>query len=452
MLLSYPEAGAIAPLFGALVSARQPYSRGVRGAWLFLASALVACGGDEARGSSHGSGGTDGGSGGAGGSGASGGSGGAGATGGSGGGGALDLCAGLGSDTAPHPQSALAKPAPLAPVTDPDLGATIVRITDGPDTVPMYATIQAWNADESYLVLYQPGGGHRLFDGHSYAFIRALAISPPDLEQVYWDTTDPDALYFVDGTTLVRYRVSTDATEPVHEFGCAANGGDDPMFSSWTGGVLGLRCGGDVFGYRIGDDTEGPHVPAPTELAPQAAPSGALFFLAGAVVDFDMTLERTLDLANPYDHASLGRLESGADIYAGIAFDPGPSGSGVGSLVVHDMTSGESRVVIGQDTGYPYPPGGTHVSAIDYRQPGWVWLSIVGDATGQEVLDGEVVVADTNPGGTVCRVAHHRSTGEPYFAEPHVAASPSGTRAVFASDWGGGTIDTYVVELPSYTP
>ena len=31
--------------------------------------------------------------------------------------------------------------------------------------------------------------------------------------------------------------------------------------------------------------------------------------------------------------------------------------------------------------------------------------------------------------------------------------SPTGTRAVFASDWGGGSsVDTYVVELPSYRP
>jgi hypothetical protein len=64
-------------------------------------------------------------------------------------------------------------------------------------------------------------------------------------------------------------------------------------------------------------------------------------------------------------------------------------------------------------------------------------------------------VADTTT-GRVCRAAHHRSWGrenprlaEPYWAEPHVVPSPSGTRAVFASDWGGGgTVDTYVLELP----
>jgi hypothetical protein len=34
-----------------------------------------------------------------------------------------------------------------------------------------------------------------------------------------------------------------------------------------------------------------------------------------------------------------------------------------------------------------------------------------------------------------------------------VTGSPTGTRAVFGSDWGGGaSVDTYVVELPSYRP
>ena len=131
----------------------------------------------------------------------------------------------------------------------------------------------------------------------------------------------------------------------------------------------------------------------------------------------------------------------------------------MGSLVTFDLTNGSSRVIVGPATGYPYPPSGTHVSAMAYRQPGWVFLSIVGDPTGQRVLDSELVLADTN-GGTVCRIGHHRSYGgnntrlaDNYWAEPHVMASPSGTRALFASDWGNGsTVDTYVAELPGYVP
>ena len=73
------------------------------------------------------------------------------------------------------------------------------------------------------------------------------------------------------------------------------------------------------------------------------------------------------------------------------------------------------------------------------------------------LLDLENLIADTNT-GTVCRVGRHRSWGKAntvlgYWAEAHTVPSPTGTRAVFASDWGGGnSVDTYVLELPAYTP
>ena len=80
---------------------------------------------------------------------------------------------------------------------------------------------------------------------------------------------------------------------------------------------------------------------------------------------------------------------------------------------------------------------------------------MVGNTDGRTVLNQELVLANTNPGGQVCRVAHHRSWGKEgprgYWAEPHVVISPSGTRLLYGSDWGGGTaVDAYVVELPSY--
>jgi hypothetical protein len=175
------------------------------------------------------------------------------------------------------------------------------------------------------------------------------------------------------------------------------------------------------------------------------------------VTDAQLNVVRQLDLGNPYEHASLGRLANGHDTYNGIAYEPGPAGSGVGSLVTHDLTNGVARVIVGPSTGYPYPPPG-HVSALSYREPGWVTLSI-GGTSGQTLLDNEVLLADTNT-GIVCRAAHHRSWGRdnthlatPYWAEPHAVPSPSGTRIVFGSDWGNNpSVDTYVVELPSYNP
>lgn len=381
--------------------------------------------------------------------------------------GAADLCQGLVKDKVSHSMTPLAKPALAQTVIDPQFGTTLRRITAvaavgaNPAIVPLYSTVSAWNADESRLILYHVGVGHELYDGHTYRLIRTLDITPADIEQVYWHTSDPDVLFYVTGNQLIRYHVGSGLRETVHTFQFCSSpltGGSDPMFTSWDSNVIGLRCGNQLFTYRMDADTL-PAVRTSTLDAPEASPSGTMAFTGGYVLDPALNVLRHLDLANPYEHASLGRLASGQDTYNGVAFDPGPGGSGVGSLVTFDLTNGSSRVIVGPATGYPYPPSGTHVSAMAYRQPGWVFLSIVGDPAGQRVLDSELVLADTN-GGAVCRIGHHRSYGgnntrlaDSYWAEPHVVASPSGTRALFASDWGNGsTVDTYVAELPGYVP
>jgi hypothetical protein len=123
--------------------------------------------------------------------------------------------------------------------------------------------------------------------------------------------------------------------------------------------------------------------------------------------------------------------------------------------VMFDLINGGDTVIIGEETGYPYPPSGTHISAVAHRAPGWVAVSVVGnDGDGRDVLDNELLLADTNT-RTVCRIAHHQSAGKDgpqgYWAEPHAVISPTGTRVLFGSDWGGGaTVDTYVVELPAF--
>jgi len=373
-----------------------------------------------------------------------------------------DLCDGLVTDKLNHPMTALAKPAVGVPVIDPQFGTTLRRISDvgGADGVikTAYSTIPAWNADESYLILYHTNttnSGHHLYNGKTYQHIGALNINPPDLEQFYWHTTDPDILFYVSGKTLRRRHISTSIEDAVHTFTCTGtlSGGSDPMFMSWDSDVIGLRCGTSVFTYRISTNTEGTPAILSGSNAPIASASGTRAFLStggeGQVRDLNMNLLQTLPV-DPNEHASLGRLADGTDTHNAVSFD----GAYQGSLVVSDMTQPNStRVVIGQATGYPYPPGGTHISALAFKNPGWVAVSIIGNGNGQSVLDNEIVLANTNPGGKVCRVAHHRSQeNQAYWGEPHVVISPSGTRLIFSSDWGGTTVDAYVVELPSYAP
>jgi hypothetical protein len=161
--------------------------------------------------------------------------------------GAQDLCAGLVTDKVPHPMTALAKPGVGQAVTDPEFGTTIRRISAagaGGVIAPMYSTISAWNADESLLILYEVGTGHQLYDGRTYQFLKTLDITPADVEQVYWDTSDPDVLYYVDVNRFIRYHVSTGVKEirTTFAFCTSASGGGDPMYTSWDSKRIGLKC------------------------------------------------------------------------------------------------------------------------------------------------------------------------------------------------------------------
>jgi hypothetical protein len=377
---------------------------------------------------------------------------------------ASDLCEGLVQDKTAHPMTSLSRPAPGQSVRDPQFGTTIRRVSAASGATyaitPLYSTVSAWNADESRLLLYHVGRGHALYDGRTYQFLKMLAIQPADIDQVYWHTTDPDVLFYPSGKTLVRYRVSTGAKEAVRTFEfCtgSVSAGSDPMFSSWDSNVFGLQCDGWAFLYDVGRNVVSRTASA-SQGAPRPSASGGLAMQKAAVLNASMQFKRRLDLANPADHASQGRRAAGDDTYDTVAFDSGPLGSEVGSLVSFDMATGASRVIVGPATGFPYPPSGTHVSSLAYRNPGWSVLSIVGNPSGGGVLDNEIVIADTNS-GRVCRAAHHRSFGrnntrllDSYWAEPHALPSPSGTRVLFASDWGNqATVDTYVLELPVHS-
>jgi hypothetical protein len=389
------------------------------------------------------------------------------------------LCAGLVRDKDARPMSALAKPAVGATIVDPEFGTSIRRITavstsEGENAVikPMYGTVQAWNADESFLILWHRGRGHELYDGRNYRFLRALDfVSPTDIEQVLWDPVDPDVLYYPSKynaiPNLMRYRVSTGRSEVLVRFdfcpvdwGQSLSLGADPMYTSWgpESKVIGLMCGEEKFLYDVATGKVIVRTRAPGLVAPQPGPSGRYAYWWGKIYDRAFRTVHDLNLANPGEHASLGRsAASGHDLFLSVIFDPPPGGSDeadVGSLVRFDMQTGERRVIIGYATGYPYPPSGTHVSAIAHRRPGWAAVSSIGDPRGRDLLHNELVLANVDT-GEVCRVAHHRSwAGEGrwgYWAEPHVVISPSGTRLLFGSDWGNGaSVDSYVVELPAY--
>jgi len=414
-----------------------------------------------------------------------------------------DFCEGFISNTDSFAVPSMDKPKYLQTYNDPVFGGRVTRITDsafGEVNKPLYSTMQAWNADESLLMVYRTGSaanrGHKLLDGHTYKFKQDLDIVPADLEEVYWSRTDPDKFFYIskrssDYGKLNRFSVSANKPTEIADFSahCGSglpSGGSDVQMHSMDDDLFGFSCRKDdgryiMLSYK---PSTGKVVTAPLGsgtdwsewLAPIPSASGKSFWHQGVVIGTDLkTKNIKLDMGSVSEHSSLGMTSNGQDAYYQVSFGSSPNGcdgdadSGIGHLVEHNLETGGCRNIISQAQGYPYTTSSTHVSALAYLQSNRVAISSIGNRGQTPLLKNgdaapplfsEIYVAQTDPDNTVvCRYAHHRSFGKsaskggyaPYFGEPHATISPSGTRVIFGSDWyDSGSVDSFVLELPDY--
>ncbi|MFK7853641.1 MAG: hypothetical protein AB8B79_05985 [Granulosicoccus sp.] len=416
-----------------------------------------------------------------------------------------DLCTGLVAHKQPATVPRVAKPPFMTYYKDPTFRSKVIRISNtrsGEVIKPMYSTIQAWNADETLMILYHTGGrgaGHHLYDGKNYQHIRNLNIAPTDLEQVFWSHTEPDYYYYISQSGFSRnHLLKANARtkkvtklvdlSPMCGFNQVATAGNDVQMQSRDDDLFAFRCKSGsnnlmyMHSYRvstgeINSRQIGPGTTWDNWSAPNPAASGKRLLMNGRVISSDLTSqEQSLDMANFHEHSSVGQTKSGDDALFTVAFDPSPArcgghiDHGVAHLVEHNLESGECRALITESMGYPYTSSGTHISAVAHLRPGWVLMSSLGypedfarliDGKPATTFFSEIYLTNTDPNETqVCRVAQHRSFGkaakngnyQPYFGEPHATLSPSGTRLMFGSDWyDSGSVDTYIVELPVHS-
>jgi hypothetical protein len=385
----------------------------------------------------------------------------------------------------PRPMRPREKPRAGEEYIDEAFGTRVTRIShaipiDGENAIikPMYSTVPAWSADEKYLLLWSRAHGHLLYQGdRPYRYIGPLdPYHPSDIESVLWSSRVEGGVYEcfyptnynAEPVLYVHQIRPRRMVEPLKDFTRGPlflpsgdwerilSLGGDPQWMSRESRTIGLRFGGDpalTFSYSLDDD----EVIGQMELDPVyqnavvPSPSGRWAQFGRGVYTPEMRLRRMLGMSEPYEHASPGLSWPRVDTWNMVDFS---SERRQGSLVVYRLDTGTGRVVIGPENGYPYPPSGTHLSAIG--PPGLVALGIAGTGQGQTLLDNEIVLADTRS-GRVRRVAHARTlAGEGpwgYWAETHACISPSGTRIVWGSDWGGSdTVDTYVVDLREDRP
>jgi hypothetical protein len=418
-----------------------------------------------------------------------------------------DPCTGRITDKLNHPMApgAVPKPSPGGSYVDPVFGTTITRISaadpaEGKNAVisTLYNSLRGWNADGSQIIAWHRAGArtYEFYQGdRPYAHLGQIVFGgafsdwtwPADIEQIVWDTQDPNVLYYpaYDGKSsrvhplLMKVVLSwpkAPVVSLVRDFApeCAAAGvalnplslghGQDMSYEGMRN--IGLRCGSTSTGqkrlhfvYSITlNRVVGSYVSTENS-PPWPCPSGSCAFRQESKLLYNSSLVQvgTLAMAKAIEHTSMGYTRNGGyDFVAQSAFDERDPGN----LIIWKLNQRNPvpTPIISVGRGYPYPRHASHPSMSAKDGSGWIAVGNIGSGLGTAgVLDNEIALANVDT-GTVCRVAHARSCDDcpngagrgpwVYWAETHPQISNDGWRILFNSDWeNSNSVDMYVIDL-----
>jgi len=364
------------------------------------------------------------------------------------------------------------RPAYLQPATDPVFGTEFTRITDpgrqllgGVRCRPAYCThrysiSQAWNADQSLLVITNGWGGLCFLDGKSYepAFYRNVH------NECEWHPTDPELMICVLRNTLYTWAPRRNAGTIVYASSQYGNFQFGPYKGnpSNDGSRLAVRAvnraGALVaFAYDISAKKKYPDIELGSlpgksgfcSISPsgqyilcfQALPDGTevahVFTIDGAQI------QRWTEHHRP-GHGDMTIDADGNDVYVGISkAEPDKF-----HIIKRRLEDGVVTDLA------PYGEG-QHASIRNIRRPGWVFLTYTGNYTEAAKHPDwapfyqEVVALRIDGSGKLRRIVHTRDAPYDYWSEAHASPSPDGSQVIWSSNWGeaGGPVADYVARL-----
>ena len=355
-------------------------------------------------------------------------------------------------------------------VTDAAFGTPFVRVTDpGRQMLPgisckpaycthRYSSAQAWNADQSLLLIANGCSGLCFLDGSTYAPLFHRTV-PNECE---WHPVDPALMICVAGNEVYTWNPRSDIRTAVHAFTDYTHLQFGPYKGnpSKDGTKLVVRATnrqGELvaFAYDISTQRKYPDI----ELANlpgrngycTISPSGRYVFCANATFDgTDTAYVFTTDgvqLQHWTEHHRPGHGDmtidtDGNDVYVGI--------SKASPDKYHII---KRRLDDGAITDLAPYGDGQHASIRNINRPGWVFVTYSG--TYAEVAGHpapfyqEVIALRIDGSGELRRVIQTRNIKYDYWSETHASPSPDGSQIVWSSNWGhpGGPVADYVARL-----
>jgi hypothetical protein len=397
--------------------------------------------------------------------------------------------AGLVESSAPstsgYPESSLALPAAGATVVEPDFHTCLTRAT------PLgwmngYARFTAFNADATRLLVRQAGGAWYVLDAAQLGTPQLALNAYGDSAAARWHGTDPDVLFYLAGSKLVRYHVSTRATETAFDVATAPGlggcggvaamslGGDEGEASAgsrfWGFQVqTGASCNGNTDHFVTVDLATGASwvhtLPSGDSLPDNSSMSATGKWL---VANFqgspcsggDGTLARPCGvMAYPLHLDTAKNLHPNAGHHDEIVSRDGHDMVVVKSNSTDYIEAVDVETLALTRIAAMNLPGAQawdyHVSGGNWAVPGWVLLSEDSYDQTTHYLSRQIVAVEIADFSTarVIHLAHHRTRSNQYWTqECHASVNADFTRVAFHSNWYGGADESqdslFFVEIP----
>lgn len=381
----------------------------------------------------------------------------------------------------------LPEPAPRTAYIDPVFDTCIIRVTDrqndllnpADDSGGMkneYARVQAFNADESLLLVRSTESFWYVYDAHT---LQPLGEVPVSVEP-RWDASDPYLLYYIDETRLMSYDLAHGNIEEIRDFADEFSGRDvaavwtryegSPSYDTRYWGLLAQDSDWEPFAFlvydRQNDSVVIREIPAGYSIDNVTISPLGNYFLASfdeycepgqlgresnpcGLMVYDRNLENGRSLLRIIGHYDTVLDASGREVilYQDIDTD---------HISMLDLETGAVTPLLLID--FSHTAVGLHFSGRASGLPGWGLVSTYNGGYPEDLtwMDDVIFAIELKANGRVVRLAHTQSVynedvEQDYWAEPHVTVNHNFTRILFTSNWGRtGTeqVDMYMIVLP----
>jgi hypothetical protein len=360
----------------------------------------------------------------------------------------------------------------LQTVTDPTFGIPFTRVTDfGQEMLPgiscklaycthRYSSSQAWNADQSLLLITNCCSGLCFLDGTTYVPLFHRNI-PNECE---WHPLDPALMICVAGNEICTWNPRLDVRTAVYTF----DGYQNLQFGPYKGNpsrdgtMLVARATSRegtlvAFAYDVSTQLKYPDIGL-TNLSGRngyctISPSGRYVFCANETIDgTDIAYVFTTDVVQLQHwterhrpaHGDMTIDTDGSDVYVGIS----KASSDKYHIIKHRLDNDAVTDLT------PYG-NGPHASTRNINRPGWVFVTYSGTYPevaghpGVAPFYQEVVALRIDGSGEMRRLIQTRNSKYDYWSETHASSSPDGSQFIWSSNWGrpGGPVADFVARL-----